>query len=68
MEKEDLEKFDLEHAVAGGPLDYDSIGNLDAGKLAAPIANHASKRGLLIHLQYFPEQDRYGFTIYEEKK
>ncbi|MFA5953466.1 MAG: hypothetical protein WC812_02640 [Candidatus Pacearchaeota archaeon] len=56
------------HPFMGGPL---KITNLDSRieilKLGG-ILLEPKKKDCLIYIKYFPEEDRYGFSVYEEEK
>ena len=68
MEKKDLGKFNLKQSVSGGPLAILDNGNFDLDNLRSELAGEVQKKDLLVHVQYFPEEDKYGFAVYREKK
>jgi len=63
MDKTKLEKIDFENCVSGGPLDH--MDDLD-NALINQLDTHEGK-DFMVHLEYFPEQNRYGFAIYRQK-
>ena len=67
MENDEVKKFDLENSVSGGPLETDEKGNFKVNNLDLALTNLVKEKDLLIHIQYFPDEDRYGFAIYQEK-
>jgi hypothetical protein len=64
MNKKTLKKFDLEQAIAGGPLKV-SLGNhLDLDNIILP----ANPEGYLIYIKYNQEEKKYKFSVYEKRK
>lgn len=61
----DTSKFNLETAVAGGPI---KIEKEIIWGLNSCIISHLNGSDLLVHIQYFPKENRYGFSIYKEEK
>ena len=57
------------HNCSGGPM---AISENKKGNNSLNLSNFAfntiKEKDLLIHIKYFPKENRYKFTIYEDKK
>ena len=68
MAIDDLNEFDLENPIGGGPIKKGTgitKGILDLNNI---VLSDKDKQDSIIHVKYFPEEDRYGFSIYNRKK
>ena len=67
MAIKNLEKFDLENPIGGGPISVDR--RFGTGFLTLnDIPLGEEKRDLIIYLEYFKKENRYGFSVYDKKK
>ena len=71
MDFENLKKIDLEHAVASGPLKVTEnkvFGPVfDLQNIQHGLSGKVRGKDLVVYIKYFPEENRYGFSVYREK-